>query len=366
MRYSKETKSQAVELYLSGLSCQQVADKLNIKNHVSVHQWIKKSKYNTRKPLIHTKETKNKVIRLYTSGLEMKQVANELNISDGFVKKVLIESHVEIRLAQYSQTLKNKAIELYKTNPNKSEIARQLGVNSDTIRYWLQQHNIPIREFIGGRPRIYSVNDNFLDNIDTEEKAYFLGFFSGDGYVNLADKSFAFILSAKDIRHLYNLRSILSSNNPIHTHIDKGFLMCSISIHSALLVQRLVELGFDNDKSFTAKPIESLDDTLASHYWRGNMDADGSIYFLNKHQCYGFSLCGTYDICNGFSNYLGYNGKYVNKQGQKNLWSFVRAGNIRAYDNLHRLYHNANISLQRKFNLYKDLEECLPPKFPGF
>ena len=33
------------------------------------------------------------------------------------------------------------------------------------------------------RPRVYPLNENFFENIDTEEKAYFLGLIAADGCI---------------------------------------------------------------------------------------------------------------------------------------------------------------------------------------
>ena len=47
--------------------------------------------------------------------------------------------------------------------------------------------------------RKYQVNEFFFDEIDSEEKAYWLGFIYADGYVNTNGNKFGINLSLKDI-----------------------------------------------------------------------------------------------------------------------------------------------------------------------
>ena len=51
-------------------------------------------------------------------------------------------------------------------------------VSEDTVRRWMKENNINIRK------RKYNVNEQYFSDIDSPEKAYWLGFLSADGYVH--------------------------------------------------------------------------------------------------------------------------------------------------------------------------------------
>ena len=52
------------------------------------------------------------------------------------------------------------------------------------------------------------MNRYIFEKIDTEEKAYWLGFLYADGYVIADRDAFGVALSIKDINHLYKLNML--------------------------------------------------------------------------------------------------------------------------------------------------------------
>ena len=69
----------------------------------------------------------------------------------------------------------------------------------------------------------YQVDDNYFNLIDTEEKAYWLGFLYADGYVRMKDSRSGQLklkLSSKDRDHIILFNKCLSSNYPIKDYLS--------------------------------------------------------------------------------------------------------------------------------------------------
>ncbi len=73
-------------------------------------------------------------------------------------------------------------IELYINNASSYEIARKFDVDHAAILYHLKKHNIPRRRC--GAPQKYKINESIFEEINTPEKAYWLGFLYADGWIS--------------------------------------------------------------------------------------------------------------------------------------------------------------------------------------
>ena len=111
----------------------------------------------------------------------------------------------------------NQAIDLY-TNQNMtfSAIGQIIGVSRKTVGKYLNkagyESNPKYSRKINSnklRKYDYSVCDHIFDNIDTEEKAYWLGFLYADGYVSEFNSTIELSLEEKDLQHLERFRSFL-------------------------------------------------------------------------------------------------------------------------------------------------------------
>ena len=140
----------------------------------------------------------------------------------------------------------------------------------------------------------YICDYHYFDDIDTEEKAYWLGFLTADGWVNKNDKNNAGVtgieLQYGDINHLKKFNKSIGGNYQIvdrwrtcslSPYKDKKNHTCIIRIFSLIMYNSLVNKGFTNNKSFDYH-IPNLKQDLIRHYIRGYFDGDGCFTFTNK------------------------------------------------------------------------------------
>ena len=140
----------------------------------------------------------------------------------------------------------------------------------------------------------YTCDYHYFDKIDTEEKAYWLGFLTADGWINKNDKNNAGVtgieLQYGDINHLKKFNKSIGGNYQItdrwractlSNNKDKKNHMCCIRIFSLTMYNALVSHGFTKNKSYDYH-LPCLREDLIRHYIRGYFDGDGCFTFTNK------------------------------------------------------------------------------------
>ena len=132
----------------------------------------------------------------------------------------------------------------------------------------------------------YSLNSTYFDQIDSPEKAYWLGFLMADGCVSeRSGHAYNIIVNLKgsDSDHLEKLAWAIQSDAPIREKQwklkGKTYEGASFTICSSYMCKILAGLGVTPRKSLTAvPPDEVIGGEFAPNYWRGMFDGDGCAY----------------------------------------------------------------------------------------
>ena len=135
----------------------------------------------------------------------------------------------------------------------------------------------------------YHYNDTYFETIDTEEKAYWLGFLYADGEIDSVGRYCLRLgLSIKDYYHVKRLRDILAPDIPIMTYdalnsqTQKYHRATRVSFCSKKLVLSLIKKGCTQAKEQTlSMPYEYIPEDLLRHFIRGFFDGDGCA-FISK------------------------------------------------------------------------------------
>ena len=147
------------------------------------------------------------------------------------------------------------------------------------------------------RRRNYFLDIDFFENIDTPEKAYILGYFYADGYVNINKGNADLCLNQKDT-------NILTT---IHETVGGKLFSCKrdmikLSFYSKKICEDLTKHGCHQNKTFTLI-FPEITSTLYSHFIRGYFDGDGCFHKSGK---YGgvVSFAGNLNFLNSLSKIL--------------------------------------------------------------
>lgn len=134
----------------------------------------------------------------------------------------------------------------------------------------------------------YHYNKDFFKIIDTEEKAYALGFFYADGYNSYkeSENSTECVISVcqleQDIDILEKLRTAINSDYIFTESIQStnGKKKYKFAIYNKELAIDLHKLGAVNNKSLILKfpSNDIVPENLMRHFIRGYFDGDGCIW----------------------------------------------------------------------------------------
>lgn len=160
------------------------------------------------------------------------------------------------------------------------DLAKELNCSPDIVRYiWIKGRETKQCK----TNRIYYSNFNYFEEINTEDKAYFLGFIFADGCVmernDNTSKILSIAINKKDIEILYNFKEHLQSNNPIKQGKND---IVSLTIISNKLVDDLCKLGCTPRKTLILKDMPIINKDLLKHFIRGYFDGDGHVKLHKK------------------------------------------------------------------------------------
>lgn len=234
---------------------------------------------------------------------------------------------------------------------------------------YFKKLNLPLRSNAINSKK-YTFNERYFEELDSANKAYWLGFIYADGYIlskrNQSNRVLGIALNIKDKKHLKKFNDCLESNVKIKSYIEssgfgKGSQYCRILYASQKLTDDLMKHGVYEHKScILSKP--DIPEKYIKDFIRGYFDGDGSIWKQDNATQFNISIVGTDELLMFIQNHLMKNGiisryYHLNKRKENQIVSnFKFGGNNLAYKFLQYLYENSEIYLDRKMELYLELK----------
>lgn len=232
------------------------------------------------------------------------------------------------------------------------EAAKKEGVTYNTFLRWAGKYNL--KSPIGNHgAKKTSYNYDFFETIDTEEKAYWLGFIAADGcvYYDSGRMRLQINLKGSDKEHLEKFQKAIGSTYKITEKFVKQSPVCQVKINSNKMCEDLSKYNIVPRKSIIYTPVE-ISEELTHHFIRGFFDGDGWIKDYERKNSNSFRVnvgivggdnCLDYfkkHLPEGFSIY-----KLKNNDNVKSLESSSREVLKATYD---YLYKDATVFLNRK------------------
>lgn len=263
-----------------------------------------------------------------------------------------------------SNDTKECIVNRYKEKPMSMEQLREeFGYCLPTLSKILKEANVDIYT----KQQLYSYGsiEDYFSNIDTEEKAYFLGLLTADGCVYLSNESPRVMLQLKqeDSYIVEWFNNAIKSNRKVL--IDKRDGSSTAILTSHKMAEDLAFYWGSNHKFLRMLPV--VNPYLLNHLIRGYFDGDGSIGYRLAHP--ERKVCNSYsarvnmaaheplidDLKFILESYVGIT--HIAKT-RANSKSYMNALNIKRKDDITRFYNfiysNANIYLIRKKKKFEE------------
>ena len=201
-------------------------------------------------------------------------------------------------------------------------------------------------------------NESIFETIDTEEKAYWLGFLYADGSVSkeLDDKhkhknAIEITLCIKDYEHLVKFANFLGfPSDKISIRDSKPNKSCRIQVSSKKMREDLINKGCTPQKSLNLSfpSYEQVPKHLMKHFVRGFIDGDGSLGIYNNGKRKVLHVVGTYEMIKGIQEEMGF--RKLKIRPKFNSFEITWAGEY-VTDYWAKLYQDSTIYLTRKYEI---------------
>ena len=244
-----------------------------------------------------------------------------------------------------------KGKELYLQGKTLNQIKYELQLDPGKLSKYLKLNGVKIERL----PHKKKINKNIFEVINTEEKAYWLGFLYADGYVGLTDNRVELTLQLSDVNHIKKFKTFLNSDCKISTNSYRSRL----SIKDEKIKKDLINLGCTPQKSLILKfpTDDKVPKELIRHFIRGYFDGDGSLCVTEKTKS--IDILGTYDflyqLC--LESNIATSKIYVSKSKSNKVFRIVLGSRIDLYNFPKYIYDDCDIYLDRKYEKFKKLME---------
>ena len=316
-----------------------------------------------------TQNQLEEIKRLNKEGWSTKQIYEQMGITKSQAYKAIKRMGLK---SNRNRTMTPDNIKIIKEKYLEGETIEEITDKYFKDKYCSGEINMVLRKIGITRPNgtQAKINHDYFENIDSEHKAYWLGFIYADGSITkkvyekgsytyrlrmelMFEDKYILEQMALDLesdlkpKEYYNDTSSFEGyNKPKHT----AYIMFS----SKKMGEDLVKLGVVPNKTLILKSLPSIPDNLMKHFIRGYFDGDGSVY-LTKDNTIKTAFYGTHDFINSIQDFLikelDLTKKKITDQKEANV-SFVGMAKQESEKLYHYMYDEATIFLNRKYEKY--------------
>ena len=324
---------------------------------------------------------KDEIIEMFNSGMSCVKIRDDyfrkqgLQISEHAISKLLKEQGYKTGNSRFEFSDKEKAdiLSLYNSGSSLKEICDKYGRTCNhSISLLLKQNGVTLSSRTRNSSRASKINEDYFCTIDTQEKAYWLGFIVADGNIAETGGSLALSIEIKEQdEYLFdNFEKEIGGTNK--RYYNRG--CCAIRYGSLKMCSDLSKYGIIPRKS-DKTVFPSIREDLVRHFIRGVFDGDGTVFMrkdaTKKHGIrLEFGFAGTESLLSTIKFHLmkdisiSDNKILSRKDRSISQLIFSKLKDIEHFYNY--IYSDSKIHLERKkkkfeffLNLYGDTEVAI-------
>ena len=250
---------------------------------------------------------------------------------------------------------KDLIIKMYEVDRiSTAAIGKKFNVTDHTVSSYLKSLGCNVSRKRSRTP----ILSNYFEKIDTQNKAYFLGLIAADGSVFQCNKGkivFSISLIDKDLLDLLSIE-ICGSDKLVREvkrkYRDGSSKMYETKFSDEIFTNNLISNGILINKTFTLD-FPNIDEEFISHYIRGYLDGDGTVYKFSGKLFIAFY--GNKIFIPKLRDYLFNNNiletKYaiIDRGNHCSIHISSKKANLSMYN---YIYNNSNIYLKRKKSIF--------------
>jgi hypothetical protein len=251
------------------------------------------------------------------------------------------------------QTLEkyNQIDQLYKEGKNAHEISKIVHMTASKVGKYFREKGYKLTDY----NQKHSANYTIFEVINTQEKAYWLGFLFADGSVTYQTEGkkryvLELGLSWTDVDHVNKFKKFMgATQEPRKKTINfKGieYKAISLQISSKKLCEDLISLGCTPNKSLTVV-FPDIPKELEHHFIRGYFDGDGTVW--NHREKPNTEIIGTKEMVSAIVDKVGLPHLTWTAHGKARGMKFSAGLSKKLFD---YMYEDATVYLERKYNKF--------------
>lgn len=226
-------------------------------------------------------EYREQIEEMFLSGKSTYTISKVIGISKYTVRRWLNiwgYDTSDKRTGNPDNLLKDKTeqvVKLFSEGKNSNEIAHIVGHSRGNV--WKLLKSLDLDSTDNSQ---YSVDETYFQKIDSQEKAYALGWWYSDGNV-MPDGKIRVCIKEDDIEIVEWLKTQLKYEGPLYHKPARNTSkpQVELCINRMTLANQLINLGCTPHKSMTLKcpSYDIISQELFHHFIRGYFDGDGSV-----------------------------------------------------------------------------------------
>lgn len=308
-----------------------------------------------------SEDEKRKIVELHLENNTTVKIAKILNRNASTIERFLKKNGYSMNYGKkINSKQENEIIDMYKSGKTCKEIYQSFShiySCEESIQKIIRRNNISR----GRYKKKVCVNENYFETIDTEHKAYWIGFLLADGCIiknNHKSDTIKFELNIKDKYIIDEFAKDIETDLIVKDYKYGKKHNAQIQIKSNKMSSDLSKYGITYRKTLKISSIPDIPQNLIRHFVRGYFDGDGCAYLYkpkdqNIHRLK-ITFCGTEDFLNNLKIELHKqldlnlnNLINMNKYGS-NVFNLRYIKNSDMYKLYEYMYKDSTIFLKRK------------------